>query len=548
MTLYQYYTLFPIIILSGISLGVRSMMPLSWGKGLVLQSCLVLLAVLIGVLLKNIWIAQIAGWTLFLLFHVPAWYIFGQAKNSMTRMNTDEMAKWGRLLPLVFWGLPGQFWKDMVDAYIAFSKENPALGEELLGRWLNSPALPDSLKDVPIQYGLYGNCLCWQWQAVVDDFEKLRFAARKASPMLYFSAARAYIELGLYKKAAECLRQSRFDESITPLDSLATALLPFFSLCGARNQVDQLLAVISEAKITLPEALSLYWMGRCLTKEGEIAQAQAAFEKALTKTEVPILRKRIQYALDQTNLDSEIVHKGSISFTVDDCRAEMKDIWSHFQRGAFIQEILAPRRRSPVVNGLLFINLAVFLLADPHFKLVPALALSIFSSGMLSDAVIKHGEYYRLLTYMFLHTTVIHLGVNMLGLLAFGRITENIFGTNRFLAIYFFGGVLSGVAHLLLRPDEPAVGASGAILAIFGAVGVGIWKLKAVLPESLRKRYLWMMVAIAMSQIVMDQFIPHIAVFAHLGGLIAGIALGAVTSIRTPSKEVIDGTQKFVEG
>jgi hypothetical protein len=195
-------------------------------------------------------------------------------------------------------------------------------------------------------------------------------------------------------------------------------------LCGARNQVDQLLAVISEAKLTLPEALSLYWMGRCLTKEGEIAQAQAAFEKALTKTDVPILRKRIQYALDQTNLDSEIVHKGSVAFTVDDCKAEMKDIWSHFQRGAFIQEILAPRRRSPVVNGLLFINLAVFLLADPHFKMAPALALSIFSSGMLSDAVIKHGEYYRLLTYMFLHTTVIHLGVNMLGLLALVALRE----------------------------------------------------------------------------------------------------------------------------
>ncbi|CAN5371743.1 hypothetical protein BH11CYA1_BH11CYA1_32880 [soil metagenome] len=548
MTLFQYYTLFPIIILSGISLGVRSMTPLAWGKGLVLQSCLVLVAVLIGVLFHNIWIAQIAGWFLFLLFHVPAWYIFGQAKNSMTRMNTEEMAKWGRLLPLVFWGLPGQFWKDMVDAYIAFSKENPALGEKLLSRWQNSNQLPDSLKDVPVQYGLYGNCLCWQWQAVVDDFEKLRFAPRKASPMLYFSAARAYIELGLYQKAAECLRQSLFDESITPLDSLAMALLPFFSLCGARNQVDQLLAVIGEAKITLPEALSLYWVGRCLSKEGEIAQAQAAFEKALTKTEVPILRKRIQYALEQTNADSEISHLGSVPFTVDDCRSEMKDIWSHFQRGAFIQEILAPRRRSPVVNTLLFINLAVFLLADPHFKLAPDLAISIFNKGLLSSAVIKQGEYYRLFTYMFLHSNVIHLGVNMLGLLAFGRITENIFGTNRFLAIYFFGGVLSGVAHLMLRPDEPAVGASGAILAIFGAVGMGIWKLKAVLPESLRKRYLWMMAAIASSQLVMDQIIPHIAIFAHLGGLIAGIALGAVTSIRTPSKEVIDGTQKFVEG
>jgi rhomboid protease GluP len=482
---------------------------------------------------------------LFLLFHVPAWYVFKQAKDAMSRMNTIEMAHWGKFLPYVFWGMPGRFWKDMVDAYIAFSKEEADRGDALLSKWQTPEALkmvPATLKDVPIQYGLFGNCLCWRWQAVVDDFEKLRFGARKVSPMLYFSAARAYIELGLYKKAGECLRQSHFDESITPLDSLATALLPFFALCGARNQVTQLLAIINETKLALPESLTLYWMGRCLYKEGEIAQAQAAFERALGLTDVPILKKRLQFALERTSSDD------APGFSIDESRLEVKDIWAHFQRGAFIQEILAPRRRSPVVNGLLFANLAVFLLSNPHLPYDPKLALSIFEGGLLSDAVLKHAEYWRLVTYMFIHASIIHLGVNMLGLHAFGRITENIFGTTRFLAIYFVGGVLSGVAHLMLSPGIPAVGASGAILAIFGAVGVGIFKLKAVLPQSLRRRYLTLMGAIAVSQLVMDQFIPHIAVFAHLGGLLAGIALGAVTSIRTPSEEAIDGTQKFIEG
>lgn len=569
MTLNEYYTLAPLIVLAGISLAIRAMTPFAWGKGLIFQSVLVLIVILYGIFIGNVLVAQVGGWFLFLLFHVPAWYVFKQAKEAMSRMNTIDMATWGKFLPYVFWGMPGRFWKDMVDAYIAFSKEDADTGDALLAKWQTADAMkmvPATLKDVPIQYGLFGNCLCWRWQAVVDDFEKLRFGARKVSPMLYFSASRAYIELGLYDKAAECLRQSHFDESITPLDSLATALLPFFALCGARNQVNQLLAIINETRLALPEALNLYWMGRCLHKEGELAQAQAAFERALTLTEVPILRKRLEYALarssgvtspdgitadgTENNGDgAEYREKACVrQFTLEESRGVVKDIWAHFQRGAFIQEILAPRRSSPLVNGLLFANLSVFLLSNPQFPFDPKLALTIFEGGLLSDAVLKHGEYWRLVTYMFLHASIIHLGVNMLGLHAFGRITENIFGTTRFLAIYFVGGVLSGVAHLMLSPGIPAVGASGAILAIFGAVGVGIFKLKAVLPQSLRRRYLTLMAAIAVSQLVMDQFIPHIAVFAHLGGLIAGIALGAVTSIRTPSEAAIDGTQKFIEG
>jgi membrane associated rhomboid family serine protease len=57
-----------------------------------------------------------------------------------------------------------------------------------------------------------------------------------------------------------------------------------------------------------------------------------------------------------------------------------------------------------------------------------------------------------------------------------------------------------------------------------------------------------MMIGFALAQLVLDHFVPRIAAFAHMGGLVAGIALGFVTSTRTPSKEAIDGTQTFVGG
>lgn len=304
----------------------------------------------------------------------------------------------------------------------------------------------------------------------------------------------------------------------------------------------------------MPEALTLYWLGRSHLKNAEPEQARIFFEQAIALSPVPLLTQRIQYALslvDLQNLDQ--------TGKREDVQAEVHDIWGHFQRGAFIQEILAPRRSSPLVNAILMFNIGIFALIN--LNIVAAfvgrlfnlpldcdMALAIFNFGQLNDNVIKHGEYWRLVTYLFLHAGILHISLNMLGLHAFGRIAENIFGSVRFLAIYFVGGILSGVSHLLLSPSLAAVGASGAILAIYGAVGVGIYKLKRVLPQALRKRYLSMMIGFALAQLVLDHFVPRIAAFAHMGGLVAGIALGFVTSTRTPSKEAIDGTQTFVGG
>jgi rhomboid protease GluP len=464
-------------------------------------------------------------------------------------MDTQAMLRYSRLLPYVFWGAPGQFWRDMTQSYVLYAGEQKNEAEALIERWQNYKNLPSQLRDVPMQYRLYGQALIWNWQAVIDEFEKLRFDARKVSPTLYFMASRAYIELGQYVKSAECLKQAKFDESINPLDSLALSLLPFFALCGARGPVAKLLNIIGETNKDLPHAFLLYWFGRCLAKEGEIAQARESFNQALDLTNVPLLRKRIEIASAKLEQVVPTDEQGGV-FSIDQCKKEVDEIWHLFTRGAFIQEILSPRRSSVLVNALLTANILVFLLSNTYFyPFGERFAFQMFSFGALTSETLTNNQYWRLVTYLFLHTGLIHIGVNLIGLHFFGRIAENVFGSVRFLAIYFVGGILSGIAHVLLSPGLIAVGASGAILAIFGAVGAGIYKLKNVLPAGLRQRYLYFMAAIAVSQVVMDQFDKqHIAGFAHLGGLLSGLALGMVTSVRTPSVKKVDGTQRFVEG
>src|SRR2546421_2037825 len=83
---------------------------------------------------------------------------------------------------------------------------------------------------------------------------------------------------------------------------------------------------------------------------------------------------------------------------------------------------------------------------------------------------IADGEYYRMITAAFLHANILHLVFNMAALFIFGVQVEAALGRARFVSLYVlaaFGGSLASL--LLAPPDQPSVGASGAIFGLFGA-------------------------------------------------------------------------------
>jgi len=82
-----------------------------------------------------------------------------------------------------------------------------------------------------------------------------------------------------------------------------------------------------------------------------------------------------------------------------------------------------------------------------------------------------------------------------------------------------------------LAPHTMAIGASGAVMGVFGAVAAGIFRLKNVIPESLRRSELYWMLGLAVAQIILDHIIPQVASFAHLGGLVGGLILGMFLKI-----------------
>jgi len=132
---------------------------------------------------------------------------------------------------------------------------------------------------------------------------------------------------------------------------------------------------------------------------------------------------------------------------------------------------------------------------------------------------------WTILTAMFVHTGFWHLFGNMITLFFFGRVIYQLVGQNKFLLLYFIGGIAGNLLYVLLgEPLSIAIGASGAVYTIAGALVV-------IMPRLTVRLYffipmpLWVVVLVFF---VIWSFIPGLGVAwqAHIGGLIVGLIAG----------------------
>lgn len=132
---------------------------------------------------------------------------------------------------------------------------------------------------------------------------------------------------------------------------------------------------------------------------------------------------------------------------------------------------------------------------------------------------IANGQFYRLVTCMFLHGGFVHIGLNMYALFAIGPLVEKIFGRWKFLIIYFVSGIIASLLSYLLS-DSISVGASGAIFGLLGACLVFALKNK----NKIGKSFLSNIVSVIFVNVIIGLSMPNIDNFGHFGGLIGGIA------------------------
>jgi rhomboid protease GluP len=182
-----------------------------------------------------------------------------------------------------------------------------------------------------------------------------------------------------------------------------------------------------------------------------------------------------------------------------------------------------PASRPLVTYTLLVFTILIYILQEASGFItgqdLPALL------GMKVNQWIIEGEYWRLITPMFLHGSLMHIAFNMYALYIFGPSLEHHFGRVRYSILYFLAGFAGNIFSFIFS-DYPSLGSSTAIFGLIGAQAVFLYRNKDLFAGVGQR---------ALSQIVMiaaiNLFIglsPGIDNWGHIGGLIGGASFTAL--------------------
>lgn len=152
-------------------------------------------------------------------------------------------------------------------------------------------------------------------------------------------------------------------------------------------------------------------------------------------------------------------------------------------------------------------------------------------------ALTLSGEWWRLLTCVFVHGGIIHIAFNMWCLWNLGMLAESLYGRWTYAAIYLICGVGSSLASVAWHPGAPSVGASGAIFGLAGAL-IAAFKLgEFSVPRSALSGTLRSLAMFVVYNLIFGQVIGTTDNAAHIGGLITGVILGALIALVAPQHD-----------
>ena len=169
-----------------------------------------------------------------------------------------------------------------------------------------------------------------------------------------------------------------------------------------------------------------------------------------------------------------------------------------------------------VTRVLIGLNVVVFLLMVATGDSIYGTGGRVYFEGVLVGPLVAQGEWWRLGTAVFMHYGPFHLLMNMYSLYLLGGALEVSLGRLRYVALYLVSGLAGSAGALLLDPDIPTLGASGAIFGVIGAIFILERQGLRVFPGSV--------VGLLVANLAFTfLFSRYISVGGHLGGLAGGV-------------------------
>ncbi len=150
---------------------------------------------------------------------------------------------------------------------------------------------------------------------------------------------------------------------------------------------------------------------------------------------------------------------------------------------------------------------------------------ALLTLGAQFNQLVIQGQYWRILTSIFLHVNLWQLALDSLSLFFVGTATEIFYGKWRYLAIYLLSGIVSGIVSVIFTPGGYSIGAYGAIFGVFGAIGAFYFinrrSLGAFGNAAIGNWVFWLLLNLAFDFSGLSSGIA-----SQLGGLAAGVIMG----------------------
>jgi membrane associated rhomboid family serine protease len=290
--------------------------------------------------------------------------------------------------------------------------------------------------------------------------------------------------------------------------------LIFLALAGRVGAVQTL--VEPKRARHMKAAARTYWLAVAHERHGETREAEAAYAKARAGS-----RGRPRALIDQAIERLPTVKAAELGPTAADvvARVEAEPV-------PVVTDTLRPRRPWAVrglVASMVIVALAITIFLGPSTDVGV-----LVRDGAMVRSLVRDGEWWRIVSAMFIHVGGIHL-LNLIGLWLIGRLAEDLFGSWRTLVIFALAGLAGCVASFFASPAGISAGASGGMFGLLGAVFVEV--------SLHRRRYrgwprgMWgSLVLVTVAQVGVGFLYPFIDQWAHGGGLVVGAIVGALLS------------------
>lgn len=151
--------------------------------------------------------------------------------------------------------------------------------------------------------------------------------------------------------------------------------------------------------------------------------------------------------------------------------------------------------------------------------------------------IAEEGQYWRLVTSIFIHIGFIHLFFNCYALMIVGQEIERLYGSTRFVLLYLLTGIAGSIASYLYTPNTSA-GASGAIFGLFGVMATFAFRYRKEIPDMLSKEIKRRVIPLILINLSFGVFIKQIDNAAHIGGLVAGVLLALIIPYKRPQEKL----------